>query len=215
MPEVQSSDASDKVKPDEVVLKDVLKPSSLIIALTAIVLLILYCWYLFVLKPALNESNSMDVRLTYKPVSNTHVSQELKSNTRVETQITDDDLEPSNEAFKNEEKEVVKLINPSQRSKSTQRNTIRKSAKSNVATSEKESTVQSQDSPRHQNEYKEDKKEEKEDYIRAEEDREENKDEDTAQKIKSLAVKWKASFLTPATQPICTQVQIAMNQCPN
>lgn len=220
MPEPQFSaesgkDKPDEVMPDEVMLKDVLKPSNLIIALIVSVLFILLGWYLLVLKPALSESFPMDIRLTKKPFSITQFSQELKYKTEVETQLTSDHVEPSNEAFEIEEKESVQRINPTRHTKSTQRNTSRKSAKSNIAKNEKEPTAQSQDFSRLQNKHEDhDKKEEitkAEDYVRAAED----KDEDTAQKIKSLAVKWKESFLTPATQPICTQVQIAMNQCRN
>lgn len=213
MPLPQSSAASGKDKPEEVMLKDVLKLSSLIVALTAGVLLILSVWYLFVLKPALSQSNPVDIRLTEKLPSDMPVSQELKFKTEVETQLTSEDVEPSNEVFGNNEKsEAAQRNNTTRRTYSTQRHISKKSAKSNIARSEKEPMAQSQNSPRHQNDYKEDKKEED---MRVEEDREESKDEDTAQKIKSFAVKLKESFLTPTTQSICTQVQIAMNQCPN
>lgn len=210
MPLPQSSAASGKDKPEEVMLKDVLKLSSLIVALTAGVLLILSVWYLFVLKPALSQSNQVDIRLTEKLPSDTPVSQELEFKTEVETQLTSEDVEPSNEVFGNDEKsETEQRNNTTRRAHSTQRHISIKSAKSNIARSEKEPMAQSQESPRHQNEYKE------EEDMRIDEDREENKDEDTAQKIKSFAVKLKESFLTPSTQSICTQVQIAMNQCSN
>lgn len=213
MPLPQSSAASGKDKPEEVMLKDVLKLSSLIVALTAGVLLILSVWYLFVLKPALSQSNPVDIRLTEKLPSDMPVSQELEFKTEVETQLTSEDVEPSNEVFGNNEKSVAaQRNNTTRRTHSTQRHISIKSAKSNIARSEKEPMAQSQDSSRHQNDYKEDKKVED---MRVEEDREESKDEDTAQKIKSFAVKLKESFLTPTTQSICTQVQIAMNQCPN
>ena len=211
LPEAQSSTASDKGKSDAVMLKDVLKPSILMIALVASVLPILFSWYLFVLKPALNESNTMDISLTKKPYSNTTVSQELKLNKGVETQLADDDLESSNEAFESEKKSESLQRNPTRRTKSTQRNTPIKSATSNIATNEKKPTAQSLDSPRLHNEEAEMRAE----NIKAGENGDKNKDEDTAKKIKSFAVKWKESFLTPATQPICSQVQIAMNQCPN
>ena len=44
---------------DEIQLADILKPSTLIIALVTFVLAILFGWYVYVLKPALNENESM------------------------------------------------------------------------------------------------------------------------------------------------------------
>jgi class 3 adenylate cyclase len=44
-------------------LKDILKPSHLIIALVASVLLILMGWYVLILKPALSESNPMEISI--------------------------------------------------------------------------------------------------------------------------------------------------------
>jgi hypothetical protein len=99
MPEAQFNTSSGKGKPDEVMLKDVLKPSNLIIALIASVLFILLGWYIFILKPALNESNPMDIRPTKEPFSNTPFNQELKFKSGVETQLTDADIERSNAAF--------------------------------------------------------------------------------------------------------------------
>lgn len=62
MPEAQS--AAPRGKPEEeVMLKDILKPSNLIIGLIASVLLILLGWYAFILKPALSE-NSAEMRFT-------------------------------------------------------------------------------------------------------------------------------------------------------
>lgn len=49
---------------DGVMLKDILKPSNLIIALVASVLLILLGWYVFILKPAFSESNPLDITYT-------------------------------------------------------------------------------------------------------------------------------------------------------
>lgn len=214
--EPESNAASKKGNPDEVTLKDVLKPSILLIALAASVLLISFCWYLFVLKPALIEGNPLDIRLTKEPLSDTPPSQELKSKPEVETQLTSNDVEPSNEALLDiKAPEEVQRINPPRRIKPTLRNTPIKSAKSNVARVEKVPMAQTQDSPYHQNNHEEDKKNE---VVMAEnitplEDSE--KDEDMSQKIKSFAVKWKESILIPATQSTCTQVQISMNQCPN
>ena len=216
MPEPQFSTASGEVKPDEVMLTDVLKPTNLIIALIASVLFILLGWYLLVLKPALSESFPIDIRPTKKPSSNTPFSQELTLQTKVETKLINDVYVGSNAALEKEEKksEVVQPSNPIRRTKSTQRITSRKSAKANIAINKKEPPTQTQDFSHLQNEYKEPDK--KEENMRAENMTvEENQDEDAVQKIKSAGVKLKESFLTPVTQPICTQVQIAMNQCPN
>lgn len=53
------SSTSDSAIKDEIQLADLLKPSTLIIALATLVLLILFGWYVYVLKPALNENESM------------------------------------------------------------------------------------------------------------------------------------------------------------
>lgn len=217
-PEIQSSSISDKDKSDKVILKDVLKPNSLIIALIACVLFILLGWYVFILEPALRGNNPLDIRLIKKPSSKTAFSPELKYKTKAATQSTDDEFERSNAAaLRNEEKPEVVQPNISTRpTASTQRTTSIKSAKPNTAKSKKEPTTQPQESPRLQNEFEGDKKVDdvRVVHMKAEEDKEEAK-EDAARKIKSFADKWKESFLTPATQTICTQVQIAMNQCPN
>lgn len=51
--------ANNKAAKDEIQLADILKPSTLIIALVTFVLIILFGWYVYVLKPALNENESM------------------------------------------------------------------------------------------------------------------------------------------------------------
>ncbi|MBA3696049.1 MAG: hypothetical protein H0W85_04650 [Methylotenera sp.] len=50
---------TDAATKDKIQLADILKPSTLIVALVTLVLLILLGWYIYVLKPALNENESM------------------------------------------------------------------------------------------------------------------------------------------------------------
>lgn len=66
MPEAQLGANANKAD-EAVMLKDILKPSNLIIALVASVLLILMGWYIFILKPVLNEASPADMRFTVPP----------------------------------------------------------------------------------------------------------------------------------------------------
>lgn len=62
---------------DEIQLADVLKPSTLITALVALVLFILLGWYFYVLKPALNDNESMIhfmERVNNEPAALAHTS---------------------------------------------------------------------------------------------------------------------------------------------
>jgi hypothetical protein len=68
-------------------LRDILKPSNLIIALVASVLLILMGWYMFILKPAFNESNPIDMHLT-EPNKQPSSFEEMTVNSGSEKVIT-------------------------------------------------------------------------------------------------------------------------------
>lgn len=216
MPDPSSSIASGNDQSRKVMIKDVLKPAILIIALTISVVFILLVWYFSILKPALIEGISIDISLTKKLPSNTPLSQELKPHTEVKTSLNDDHLEPLREELKEEKSEAVQHDNPTQRPHPNRRSNSVKSVKSHIARIKKEPTIQSQDSLLPDNHEMDNKKTEVSvESIRTEGNIEKNKDEDAVQKIKSFADKLKESFLIPATQPTCTQVQIAMNQCPN
>ncbi|HSI44345.1 MAG TPA: hypothetical protein VK949_08390 [Methylotenera sp.] len=216
MPESPSTSTSGISNPEELMLKDVLKPSIFIIALQGCCLL--FCWYFFVFKPALNQSNPMDISLTKKPYSNIQVSEESTFKTELETQLADN-FEPSQEAISYDEKlDVIQRNNPTH-TKLIQRNISIKSTKTNLTKSGKMRTAKSHESSDLQNRYKKDKKHR---YMTAKNNRFQkggkgnlDQDEDMAQKIKSFAVNLKESFLIPATMPVCTQVQNAMNQCTN
>lgn len=216
MPESLSISESGTGKPEKLMLKDVLKPSILIVAMQGCCLL--FCWYFFVFKPALNQSNPMDISLTKNPYSSTQVSQE-SIKTEVETKLTADNFVPSEDLDNEENFEVVQPNDLARQTKSTQRNISIKPTKTNLTKSEKVRSAKSRESSNLQNRYKKDKKHR---YMTAKNNRfqkgsgkNQYKDEDVAQKIKSFAVNLKESFLIPATMPVCTQVQNAMNQCTN
>lgn len=124
MTETQAGTASNK--PEEVSLRDVLKPANLIVALIASVLLILLGWYIFVLQPALSQKDSIEMRPvnSREPFSYMPFSEELKIKSGVETRITEEDVARSNAAFDNKDQAVADQ-NGSERS-----NTV-KSARSN------------------------------------------------------------------------------------
>jgi hypothetical protein len=240
MPEGLPNAEAGKSKPDEVLLKDVLRPSNLIIAMAASVLFISFGWYFLVLKPALDANNPMDIRLTKKTFSNTPFPQALTLEPEAETQLPNTDIEPQTEGVQTEKKpemvtpETVKSVDlPSPgRGHLLTRKTPIKSAKAKSATNRKMSSAQRQNSPRTDNVNLENKQNENlwpentetenivaenlgAEKMNAVKEVVEDKEADAAENIKAFAAKWKESIFVHATQPICTQVQIAMNQCPN
>ncbi len=80
------TEASAKEKADnkeELQLSDILKPSTLIAGIIALVLAVLYGWYAFVLKPALNDNQSMIHFIT--PVTTQAVSPKDGSKNQLST----------------------------------------------------------------------------------------------------------------------------------
>jgi hypothetical protein len=205
-------------------LKDALNPTNLIIALTANVFFILLSWYLLVLQPALNASNPMDIKLTKKSSPKIPLPQALKPDTKVETPLIEANREPANKTIElanlapaNETLEILEKPDAivskhiPRRNDSARRKTSRKSANAVKPKKEIQPADQNQYSPPVETKYEEIKIAERV----AEEPSAVESNEQAAQKIKSFGAKWRESFMTHATQAICTQVQIAMNQCPN
>jgi hypothetical protein len=240
MPEGLPNAATGKSKPDGVVLKDVLRPSNLIIAMSASVLFILLGWYFLILKPALDANNPMDIRLTKKPFSNTPFPEALTLEPEAETQLPNTDIKPQTEGVQTEKKpemvtpETVKAVGlPSaRRGQLTARKMPIKSAKAKSAIDRKMSSAQRQNSPPTNNVNLENKPNENlwpentetenivaenlgAEKMNAVKEVVEDEEADATEDIKAFAAKWKESIFVHATQPICTQVQIAMNQCPN
>jgi hypothetical protein len=180
---------------------DVLKPSNLIIALIACVLLILLGWYLFVLKPALHESNPIDLKVTKEPFSHTPFSPELKFKSGVETHFTNAEIEQPKTAFENERVPEATPLNTPQRVNASHRPSIKKAVVTRQAINKKAHASHRADCP----------------CLREEQQAKAENEEafDNKHRIKTAALVFKESFLTPATKPSCSQVQIAMNQCPN
>jgi hypothetical protein len=240
MPEGLPNAATGKSKSEGALLKDVLKPSNLIIAMAASVLFILFGWYFLILKPALDANNPMDIRLTKKPFSNMPLPQALTLKPEAESQLLDTGIEPQTEGVQTERKpemvtpEMVKSVDSTlpRRGHLLARKTPIKSAKAKSATNRKMSSAQRQNSPRTDNVNLENKQNENlwpentetenivaenlgAEKMNAVKEVVEDKEADAAENIKAFAAKWKESIFVHATQPICTQVQIAMNQCPN
>lgn len=209
-----------KDQPNVVTLKDAFKTSVLIITLSTAVLYILLAWYFFVLKPALFENMPMEIKLTKKLFSEEPVSKALEFKKETKTEVAENDVKPLDVVVEQQEKpKAVQRNHPIRRTNATKKKAFIKSEKSNKAVIEKVATVQIPDSSNLQTNYSEEnkKKEISSENIRVWDDREENRDknEAVAQETKPFAVKWKESILTPATQSVCSQVQIALNQCPN
>lgn len=230
MAEAQPDAAAAKGKPKRSIFKDLLKQSNFVIALTATALFIFFTWYTLVLKPALDGSSSMSIKLTKKPLSQIPFSQALNTKPEVEPQLSVEDFAPSNKVVVMEEKvEQAQQPNPTQHTEVNHKKTAKKIAKAKSISSKKVPPAKSQQPPRLENDHTENIQEanvwpenvtaenKDEEIKKPVEDDEENEieDEDSADKIKSFAAKWKESIKIPATQSVCTQVQIALHQCPN
>jgi class 3 adenylate cyclase len=102
-------------------LKDILKPSHLIIALVASVLLILMGWYVLILKPALSESNPMEISIPEPSKQSSSYLPSIDEEANKKVVITSSsDLAPlpSNKASANEQQVVPvkkKVVNSEKR----------------------------------------------------------------------------------------------------
>lgn len=209
MPDEQFKAPPENEKAEQgVMLKDILKPSNLIIALVASVLLILMGWYVFILKPAFSESNPLDIHYT-KPskslLSNasgglnnvtdnpaagkvivTSPARDALSLGSTKAPIKNSELVSVNKKAANSEKRTNQQKKVS--SSEVLDGSVSKSRGSDPSTVEKIRTSSAS-------------------AVQHDDNR------NPAEKVKSFASHWKKSFLTPATKPSCTQVQISMNQC--
>ncbi|MBA4057071.1 MAG: hypothetical protein C0490_20330, partial [Marivirga sp.] len=177
--------------------------------------------------------------------SNMPLPQALTLKPEAESQLLDTGIEPQTEGVQTEKKpemvtpETVKSVDSTlpRRGHLLARKTPIKSAKAKSATNRKMSSAQRQNSPRTDNVNSENKQNENlgpentetenivaenivaenlgAEKMNAMKEVVEDEEADATEDIKAFAAKWKESIFVHATQPICTQVQIAMNQCPN
>lgn len=203
-------------------LKSILKPSHLVIVLIVFVLSILVGWYVFILKPALTESNYIDIPLEPSKQSSSYVPS-VDAETEKAVVITSSSDFPPLKALSKaaaNEQEVVpekkKVVNSEKRTSQQQQvsslevvhEPVPKPRGSENSAIEKFKTLLP---PTVQRDERVSAAAQRDKRVNTVVQR--DKRVNTAEKVKSFASHWKKSFLTPATEPSCTQVQISMNQC--
>ncbi|PPC95263.1 MAG: hypothetical protein CTY33_00470 [Methylotenera sp.] len=196
-------------------LKNIVKPSHLVIALITCVLLFLGGWYVLILKPAFNENNNIDISLGTSKQSSSYVPKSYVPSVDAET----------------EKKMVITSSGDTPLPKAATNTATKEQAtpiKNTVVNSEKQTREQAQFSssevvrePAPKSPGSEKSAIKKYNPPAAQRDEsmsaavQQDQSRNTAEKVKAFASHWKKSFLTPATKPSCTQVQISMNQCQN
>ena len=124
---------------DEIQLADILKPSTLIIALVTFVLIILFGWYVYVLKPALNENESM---IQYMESHHQDNVQQINLEKNTIKNTSESNLQPAPVSS-------VATLNASERSNSIEKNKVEQNISQNKPMKDKTAKSKTHKSHKH------------------------------------------------------------------